>query len=95
MRIHPFREGHDRLGRLLAVLMALHAGLPVLDFRPERFRAGNVLRNLNWEFIILTYAPYPAPSRGASPEGREGLPCRGAHRTAPRRQDGDAAPVVP
>lgn len=30
--IHPFREGNGRCARLLAVLMGLQAGLPVLDF---------------------------------------------------------------
>jgi len=30
--IHPFREGNGRLSRLLAMLMALQAGLPPLDF---------------------------------------------------------------
>ena len=30
--IHPFREGNGRIGRLVAVLMALQAGLPPLDF---------------------------------------------------------------
>ena len=30
--IHPFREGNGRLGRLLAILMALQAGKPPLDF---------------------------------------------------------------
>jgi len=30
--IHPFREGNGRCSRLLAVLMGLQAGLPVLDF---------------------------------------------------------------
>lgn len=32
MLIHPFREGNGRLGRMLATLMALQAGLPILDF---------------------------------------------------------------
>lgn len=30
--IHPFREGNGRLGRMLATLMSLQAGFPVLDF---------------------------------------------------------------
>jgi cell filamentation protein len=30
--IHPFREGNGRISRLLAILMALQAGLPPLDF---------------------------------------------------------------
>jgi len=32
MLIHPFREGNGRVGRILATLMALQAGLPLLDF---------------------------------------------------------------
>jgi cell filamentation protein len=32
--IHPFREGNGRLARLMALLMALQAGLPPLDFGP-------------------------------------------------------------
>ena len=31
--IHPFREGNGRLARILAILMALQAGLPPLDFQ--------------------------------------------------------------
>jgi cell filamentation protein len=31
--IHPFREGNGRVARLLASLMALQAGRPLLDFR--------------------------------------------------------------
>ena len=30
--IHPFREGNGRCSRILASIMALQAGLPVLDF---------------------------------------------------------------
>ena len=32
--VHPFQEGNGRLARLLALLMALQAGLPPLDFSP-------------------------------------------------------------
>lgn len=32
--IHPFREGNGRVSRVLATLMALQAGLPLLDFSP-------------------------------------------------------------
>ena len=30
--IHPFREGNGRVARFLSILMALQAGLPLLDF---------------------------------------------------------------
>lgn len=30
--LHPFREGNGRTGRWIAMMMALQAGLPVLDF---------------------------------------------------------------
>ncbi len=30
--IHPFREGNGRVARLVATIMALQAGLPLLDF---------------------------------------------------------------
>ena len=30
--IHPFREGNGRCARLLALLMAMQANLPTLDF---------------------------------------------------------------
>ncbi len=34
--IHPFREGNGRVGRMLAILMAMQAGLPGLDFSAIR-----------------------------------------------------------
>jgi cell filamentation protein len=34
--IHPFREGNGRCARLVAVLMGLQTGLPVLDFAGVR-----------------------------------------------------------
>lgn len=37
--IHPFREGNGRVSRLLATLMALQAGLPLLDFSGIRGKA--------------------------------------------------------
>jgi len=42
--VHPFRDGNGRLARLLALLMALQAGLPPLDFAPllHRGRAGYI-----------------------------------------------------
>lgn len=54
--IHPFREGNGRIGRLLAVLMALQAGLPPLDFggikgrkRLEYFAAVRAGMDRNYE----------------------------------------------
>jgi len=32
--IHPFRDGNGRIARALSILMALQAGLPLLDFSP-------------------------------------------------------------
>lgn len=44
MLIHPFREGNGRAGRLLAVLMGLQAGLPVLFF-------GDIERRMRQEYF--------------------------------------------
>jgi len=32
--IHPYRDGNGRLGRLLSTVMALQAGMPVLNYEP-------------------------------------------------------------
>lgn len=54
--IHPFREGNGRVARLLAILMALQAGLPPLDFggirgkkRQEYFSAARAGLDKNYE----------------------------------------------
>jgi cell filamentation protein len=54
--IHPFREGNGRLARILAILMALQAGLPPLDFgavkgkkRQEYFAAVKAGLDRNYE----------------------------------------------
>jgi cell filamentation protein len=71
--IHPFREGNGRSARLLAVLMALQAGLPPLDFsefeneRKEEYflavRKGMAkdylpMEKIFSEVISLTLQPY-------------------------------------
>ena len=56
MLIHSFREGNGRLGRLLAILMALQAGLPILEFsemvgsrREEYFAAVRAGLDMNYK----------------------------------------------
>ena len=63
MLIHPFREGNGRLGRILATLMALQAGLPVLDFseldgerRKEYFAAVRAGLDRNYREIFEDFA---------------------------------------
>lgn len=53
--IHPFREGSGRIACLLSTLMALQAGLPLLDFspiaeegKPEYFAAVQAGLNRNY-----------------------------------------------
>lgn len=54
--IHPFRDGNGRVTRLVAILMALQAGLPLLDFsgikgkkRQAYFAAVRVSMGRNYE----------------------------------------------
>lgn len=54
--IHPFREGNGRLARMLAIIMALQASLPPLDFsiirgkkRDEYFAAVQAGMDCNYE----------------------------------------------
>ena len=56
--IHPFREGNGRLARLLSILMALQAGLPLLDFsgikgkgKEKYFAAVRVGLDQNYQFM--------------------------------------------
>ncbi len=57
--IHPFREGNGRLARVLSTLMALQAGLPLLDFTPiekgrkrrEYFRAVQMGMGKDYELM--------------------------------------------
>jgi cell filamentation protein len=57
--IHPFRDGNGRVARLVALLMALQAGLPPLDFSPldgknrKRYIAG-IHAAMDRDYRILT-----------------------------------------
>jgi cell filamentation protein len=57
--IHPFRDGNGRLARLLAMLMALQAGYPPLDFTPmtgrgRRYYFGGIRAALDPDYGPLT-----------------------------------------
>jgi cell filamentation protein len=57
--VHPFRDGNGRLARLLALLMALQAGLPPLDFSPmtgrgKRVYIAGIHRAMNRDYASLT-----------------------------------------
>jgi len=60
--IHPFREGNGRIARLLAILMTLQAGLPLLDFsmitgkkKLEYFRAVQSGLDRNYEPMMQIF----------------------------------------
>lgn len=57
--VHPFRDGNGRLARLLALLMALQAGLPPLDFGPMAGRGKGIYiagihTAMNHDYALLT-----------------------------------------
>jgi cell filamentation protein len=61
--IHPFREGNGRVARLLAVLMALQAGLPALYFdnlsgrkRQQYFAAVRAGMDRNYESMANLFS---------------------------------------
>ncbi|HET9444970.1 MAG TPA: Fic family protein [Steroidobacteraceae bacterium] len=55
--IHPFRDGNGRLARLLAVLMALQAGLPQLDFSALDGSGGRAYIGAIHAALDRNYAP--------------------------------------
>ena len=61
--IHPFREGNGRCARLLALLMALQAGLPPLDFVPLSGRGKRAYVSAIHAAVGGDYAPMEARFR--------------------------------
>lgn len=55
--IHPFRDGNGRCARLLALLMALQAGWPPLDFTPLSGRGRRAYFSANQAALARDYAP--------------------------------------
>ena len=61
--IHPFREGNGRMARILSILMALQAGLPLLNFstiaeekKQEYFAAVQAGIVKNYEPMVRLFA---------------------------------------
>lgn len=61
--VHPFREGNGRVARMLAVVMALQAGLPLLDFsgirgkkKTEYFSAVQAGIGRNYEPMLKVFS---------------------------------------
>ena len=61
--IHPFREGNGRTARIVSILMALQAGLPLLDFsviaedqKPAYFAAVQAGLDRNYQPMELLFA---------------------------------------
>ena len=75
MLIHPFREGNGRAGRLLAVVMALQAGLPGLDYmglrgkkRKEYFAAVQAGLDRNYEPMKKVFRSVLSRTRRTHPQ---------------------------
>lgn len=72
MLIHPFREGNGRTGRVLSILMALQAGLPLLDFssiaekKPAYFAAVQAGLDKNYRPMEQLFAEIIERSLGSS-----------------------------
>jgi cell filamentation protein len=71
--IHPFREGNGRIARALSILMALQAGLPLLDFsliagrrKKEYFGAIQAGLDRNYERMARIFAEIIDRSLAAS-----------------------------
>jgi cell filamentation protein len=62
--IHPFRDGNGRCARLLAVLMGLQAGLPLLDFSGVRGRERARYITAVHAALDRNYEPMTAVFRG-------------------------------
>ena len=62
--IHPFREGNGRVSRLLAILMALQAGLPILDFSDIQGKGRDSYFKAVQEGMKRNYKPMEEVFRG-------------------------------
>lgn len=58
--IHPFREGNGRVSRLLAILMALQAGFPILDFSDIQGKRRGAYFMAVQEGMMRNYKPMEA-----------------------------------
>ena len=58
--IHPFREGNGRTSRLLVILMALQAGLPLLNFNDIEGKNREAYFRAVQEGMMRNYKPMKA-----------------------------------
>lgn len=86
MLVHPFREGNGRVGRLLAVLMGLQAGLPALYFeslsgrkRRQYFAAVRAGLDQNYEPMAKLFSAVIRRTLGIHGESAERARCSSRH----------------